>query len=69
MLHVVAVEVRRFYKVYVEDDGKELTESEVENLARKMIAENGDDAMTEDIEMEFEPDDVLNLRYDYPVYD
>lgn len=68
MLHVVAVEVRRFYKVYVEDDGKELTESEVENLARKMIAENGDDAMTEDIEMEFEPDDVLNLRYDYPVY-
>lgn len=68
MLHVVAVEVRRFYKIYVEDDGKELTESEVENLARKMIAENGDDAMTEDIEMEFEPDDVLNLRYDYPVY-
>lgn len=68
MLRVVAVEVRRFYKVYVEDDGKELTESEVENLARKMIAENGDDAMTEDIEMEFEPDDVLNLRYDYPVY-
>ena len=52
----------------MEDDGKELTESEVENLARKMIAENGDDAMTEDIEMEFEPDDVLNLRYDYPVY-
>lgn len=68
MLHVVAVEVRRFFKVYVEDDGKELTESEVENLARKMIAENGDDVMTEDIEMEFEPDDVLNLRYDYPVY-
>ena len=69
MLHVVAVEVRRFYKCYVEDEAGEMTEEQAEEKARQMIAEDVESALTEDIELEMESGDVLNLHYDYPVYD
>lgn len=68
MLHVIAVEVRRFYKCYVEDENSEMTEKQAEEKARQMIAEDVGNALTEDIELDMEADDVLSLRYDYPVY-
>jgi len=65
MTHVVEVEVKRFYKVYVEDEENVLTDAQVEAAARKMIAEDGINAMDEDEEMEFEVEDVECVRYSY----
>lgn len=68
-IHVIEVEVRRFYKVYVEDENDTLTEAEAEQQARKQLEENGMDALSPDLELEndFEMDDVLDLSYDYPI--
>ena len=66
--HVIEVEVRRFYKVYVEDENDTLTETEAKQQAMKQIEEDGEAALTEDIELnEVEPQDILALRYDYPI--
>lgn len=66
--HVVEVEVRRFYKVYVEDENDVLSEKEAEQLAREQIEEDGKAALSEDIELnEIEQQDILALYYDYPI--
>ena len=66
--HVIEVEVRRFYKVYVEDENDALSEKEAEQLARKQIEEDGEAALSEDIELnEVEQQDILALHYDYPL--
>lgn len=67
--HVIEVEIRRFYKVYVDDENDTMTEAEAEQQARKQIEEDGEDAITEDIELnEVEPQDILALHYDYPIF-
>lgn len=66
--HVIEVEVRRFYKVYVEDENNVLSEKQAEQLARKQIEEDGQAALSEDIELnEVEQQDILALYYDYPI--
>ena len=67
--HVIEVEVRRFYKVYVDDENDTMTEAEAEQQARKQLEENGMDALSPDLELEndFEMDDVLDFSYDYPI--
>lgn len=66
--HVIEVAIRRFYKVYVEDENDTMTEAEAEQQAMKQIEEDGEAALTEDIELnEVEPQDILALRYDYPI--
>ena len=68
--HVIEVEVRRFYKVYVEDENDTLTEAEAKQQAMKQLEESGMDALSPDLELEndFEMDDVLDLSYDYPIF-
>ncbi len=63
--HVIEVEVKKFYKVYVEDETNEMTNEQAEAAARKQIEEYGEDAMCEDEEMEFEMDDIISARYAY----
>lgn len=66
--HVIEVEVRRFYKVYVEDENDVLSEKEAEQLAREQIEADGEAALSEDIELnEVERQDILALYYDYPI--
>lgn len=66
--HVVEVEVRRFYKVYVEDENDVLSEKEAERMAREQIEADGEAALSEDIELnEVEQQDILALHYDYPI--
>lgn len=63
--HVIEVEVKKFYKVYVEDESDEMTDEQAEAAARKQIEEDGEDAMCEDEEMEFEMDDIISINYAY----
>ena len=66
--HVIEVAIRRFYKVYVEDENDTMTSAEAKQQAIKQIEEDGEAALTEDIELnEVEPQDILALRYDYPI--
>ena len=67
--HVIEVEVRRFYKVYVDDENDTMTEVEAKQQARKQLEENGMDALSPDLDLEndFEMNDVLNLGYGYPI--
>lgn len=66
--HVIEVEVRRFYKVYVEDENDVLSEKEAEQMAREQIEADGQAALSEDIELnEVEQQDILALHYDYPI--
>ena len=62
--HVIEVEVRRFYKVYVDNENYTMTEAEAEQQARQQIEEDGEDTVAEDIELnEVEPQDILALHY------
>lgn len=66
--HVIEVEVRRFYKVYVDDENDVLSEKEAEQLAREQIETDGEAVLSEDIELnEVEKQDILALYYDYPI--
>ena len=66
--HVIEVEIRRFYKVYVDDENDVLSEKEAEQLAREQIETDGEAALSEDIELnEVEKQDILALYYDYPI--
>lgn len=66
--HVIEVEIRRFYKVYVDDENDTMTNAEAEQQARKQIEEDGEAAITEDIELnEVEPQDILAIHYSYPI--
>ena len=63
--HVIEVEVKKYYKVYVEDELNEMSNEQAEAAARKQIEENGEDAMCDDTEMEFEMDDIISVDYAY----
>lgn len=66
MVHVISVEVRRFYRCYVEDEACRMTDKEALQAAAQMISEDPSSALTEDLELDqIEPDDVLSLAYEY----
>ena len=68
MTHCVEVQVRRFYKCYVEDENETMTKDEVVKKAMEMAKSDPDGNLTEDIELnEIEPSDILRMAYDYPV--
>lgn len=60
--HVIEAVIRRFYKVYVEDENDTMTSAEAKQQARKQIEEDGEAAITEDIEL----NEVVALPYGYP---
>lgn len=68
MVHVVEVEIKRFYKAYVEDEANEMTDAEVIQRAREMATENFD-CLNEDEELEVEEQDILSAHKVYEIDD
>lgn len=65
MTHVVELEIRRFYRVYVEDENDSLIGSEITDKAKEEVLEHQDAVLTEDPDLEIEPQDILNASYEY----
>lgn len=68
MTHAVKVELRRFYKMYIEDENNEMSESEVIQKAKGLIGQSEDvvgELLCEDVELPVEPDDVMAVHYGY----
>ena len=65
MTHVVELEIRRFYRVYVEDENDSLTGSEITDKAKEEALEHQDTVLTEDPDLEIDPQDILNASYEY----
>lgn len=65
MTHVVTVEIRRFYRVYVEDENNSLTGSEITDKAKEGVLEHQDAVLTDDPDLEIEPQDILHVEYEY----
>ena len=65
MTHVVEVEIRRFYNVYVEDEANEMTDNEAMTAARREVLELQDAALIEDPDLDIEEHDILVTRYGY----
>ena len=65
MTHVIELEIRRFYRVYVEDENDSLTGSEITDKAKEEVLEHQDAVLTEDPDLEIELHDILNASYEY----
>ena len=68
MVHVVEVEIKRFYKAYVEDEANEMTDAEAVQRAREMATENFD-CLNGDEELEVEEQDILSAHKVYEIDD
>lgn len=68
MIHVVEVEIKRFYKAYVVDESNKMTDAEVIQRAREMATENFD-CLNEDEELEVEEQDILSAHKVYEIDD
>ena len=68
VVHVVEVEIKRFYKAYVIDESNEMTDAEVIQRAREMATENFD-CLNEDEELEVEEQDILSAHKVYEIDD
>ena len=62
------LEIRRFYKAYVEDEANEMTDAEAIQRAREMATENFD-CLNEDEELEVEEQDILSAHKVYEIDD
>lgn len=65
MTHVIEVEIRRFYRVYVEDEADAMTENEAMAAARKEVLENQEAALTVEPDLGIEEHDILAASYEY----
>lgn len=63
--HVVELEIRRFYRVYVECEEGTRTK-EIEDMARE-IALQDEQNLELDEELGIEPHDILGAHYEYAV--
>lgn len=66
MIRVVSTVVERFYKVYVEDENDDMTDTQILAKAKEMILEN---EMDLDDELDIEPDDIRHMEYLYDLED
>lgn len=65
MTHVVELEIRRFYRVCIEDETDSMTDDEIVAKAKEEVLEHQDAVLTEDPDLEIEPHDILNANYEY----
>ena len=65
MTHVVELEIRRFYRVYVEDENDAMNVCDIVVKAKEEVLEHQDAVLTEDPDLEIEPQDILNANYEY----
>ena len=68
MVHVVEVEIKRFYKAYVIDESNEMTDAEIIQRAREMATEHFD-CLNEDEELDVEEQDIVSAHKVYEIYD
>lgn len=68
MVHVVELEIRRFYKVYVEDDMNEMTDEEAVQHAKEMAVDDFE-LLDEDEELDVEEQDIVSAHKVYEIYD
>lgn len=64
MTHAVNMEIRRFYRVYVQDNGCSMTDDEIVEMAKKLVLDD-ESVLQEDEELEIEPHDILCASYGY----
>ena len=64
----LALEIRRFYKAYVEDATNEMTDAEAVQRARKMATEDFD-CLDEDEALYVEAQDIVSANKIYEIYD
>lgn len=64
MTHVATLEIRRFYRVYIEDETDSMTDDEIVAKAKEEVLEHQDAVLTEDPDLEIEPQDILNANYE-----
>ena len=64
----LALEIRRFYKAYVEDATNEMTDAEAVQRARKMATEDFD-RLDEDEALYVEEQDIVSANKIYEIYD
>ncbi len=65
MTHVVTVEIRRFYRVYVEDANDGMNDYDITDKAKEEVLEHQDAVLTDDPDLEIEPQDILHVEYEY----
>ena len=63
----LALEIRRFYKAYVEDATNEMTDAETVQRARKMATEDFD-RLDEDEALYVEAQDIVSANKVYEIY-
>ena len=68
MVHVVELEIRRFYKAYVEDETNEMTDAEAVQRAREMAVDDFE-LLDEDEELDVEEQDIVGAHKAYEIYD
>lgn len=65
MTHVVELEIRRFYRVYVEDENDAMNDCDIVVKAKEEVLEHQDAVLTENPDLEIELQDILNANYEY----
>ena len=65
MTHVVELEIRRFYRVYVEDGNDAMNNYDIVAKAKEEVLEHQDAVLTEDPDLEIDMQDILNANYEY----
>ena len=68
MIHVVELEIRRFYKAYVEDETNEMSDAEAVQRAREMAVDDFE-LLDEDEELDVEEQDIVGAHKAYEIYD
>ena len=64
----LALEIRRLYKAYVEDETNEMTDAEAVQRARE-IAVGAFELLNEDEELNVEEQDIVSANKIYEIYD
>lgn len=65
MIHAVTVEIRRFYRMYIEDANDGMNDYDITVKAKEAVLEHQDAVLTEEPDLEIEPQDILNVNYEY----
>lgn len=62
MTHIVELVIKRFYRVYVEDEDNSMTEAQIIENAKRQAVED-ENNLTPSDGMDIEPDDIVAAEY------
>lgn len=66
--HVIELAIRRYYRVYVDDETNSMTNDQLVEKAKEMAIDS-DDNMELDMEMDVEESDIEEAFYEYELDD